>query len=165
MVKKRSQQRQHSGHDARMRQAMPATLSDKPILYFGDTEYVGVSEVFREFAEPMIKGSENLAEIQAGLTFAMLGWNLALAPQHRRPQLLASALQTLSVDMRLQARTYLATLLERKSQHFSEYHWLVEHFHFEEQGNKTRLVVAVLNLPAVVETAAVEQTKPTSDTM
>jgi hypothetical protein len=115
---------------------------DKP----GDPNYLGVSEVFRQFSEPMFDGASSLGEITIGCQIAMLAWNLAALPSHLRPKLVAPALQAMPLEMQALTRHYLSMLISRKETLFEQYRWLIDDCKVEEVAGEFRLVVAAREL-------------------
>jgi hypothetical protein len=112
----------------------------------GDRNYLGVSVVFRQFAEPMLAGGTSLGEITVGCQIAMLAWNLAALAPHLRPKLLAPALLAMPVEIQALIRQYLSMLIARKEQQFEQYHWFIEDFKVDGHAGDIRLSVVVSEL-------------------
>lgn len=112
----------------------------------GDPNYLGVSVIFRQYAEPMFDGAATKEEIIIGCKIAMLAWNLASLPPHKRPPFLAPALQTMPIEIQAMFRQYLSMLIERKEQQFEQYQWFIGDFHVEENAGEIRLVVMASEL-------------------
>jgi hypothetical protein len=148
MVRKREQPSQAMSEGSthkRDTQHLPADWRhhlDKP----GDPNYLGVSEVFRRFAEPILDGATQLTDITAACRLAMLAWNLAMVPPHTRLQLVSDAVKMLSNAEQLPTRQCLEVFIARKEQLFGAYRWCIGDVHVESCRRGIRLVVAAREL-------------------
>ncbi len=113
----------------------------------GDSNFLGVSIVFRQFADPMLAGTTNLEEFESACKIAMIAWNLALLMPHQRLKFIGPVLQAMPIENQIQTQQYISNLIARKEQQFGQYNWFIGDFHVEESSTGIRLVVAakVLN--------------------
>jgi len=117
-----------------------------PVLHAGDPGYQGISITFDQFAEPLLVGAESLEELRLSYSLAMLAWNIASMPPHLRPRMLASALVGTPIDLQLETRKHLATMIARKDSSFSQQNWLVQDVHLEETADGVRMSVTISEL-------------------
>ena len=102
------------------------------MLHLGDAQYEGVSETFRQFADPALRKTKNYTEMRTVLGIAMIAWNLATMPAHQRPRFLVEMLQAFPADIQQETRSYIASMVERKNQLFSEYRWMILKYHLND---------------------------------
>lgn len=58
--------------------------NSKAVLMVASPEHERMSDTIEEFAEPLLEGAHDLGEVSKALCFAILLWNVALAPEAER---------------------------------------------------------------------------------
>jgi len=113
--------------------APPATAEDAP-------DY-RMSEVFRAFTAPFLRGAQEYDDIYFGYLLAALAWNLSFLPPHERIRMLMSELQRIPEPSRFQAKELIAAMIQRKEQAFAHYtRWIVD-YALEDRGRQYDLTV------------------------
>jgi len=100
-----------------------------------------MSEVLKEFAEPLLDGVDSIEEYRAGIAAAATGWNVALVPDDMREEMLDKAIRAVRSDLE-EAKELYRRLVERKEAHYSGDNRFVLDYEVTEDGGRFLVAVA-----------------------
>lgn len=111
------------------------------------------SDTFAQFAEPLMEGNLALPARQRCFEFAMLAWNLAMLPPHKRIPALLDMLQDFPIEDRAELKQEMQVWVERKLQQFGTCQWVIDRFELRETADTWHLTVLarVLGQPGACE--------------
>jgi hypothetical protein len=100
-----------------------------------------MSEMLLKVAEPLLEGSDDDAQYRGAIDAAVIGWNLAVAPQEFKPRLLEELNARFGEQTRQKARECLEMLAERKRRLFPKEERLIMDYRLTGRGEKMNLLV------------------------
>jgi len=106
---------------------------------------VKMSDVIRNFAEPLLLESVTDAEVKDAIKFSIIVWNASLVPSPERENVVKTLIKELSnpdlPDHIESVKSYIDMLLERKKDLFPDIDRAVFDCQFSGSGSKLRLDV------------------------
>ena len=117
------------------------------------------SDTLVRFAEPLIYGDEDLFEMEALISIAVLSWNISYLSPHRCVKKIALMMKDFPLPDQILTRKVIADLIERKKKLFVEHDWIIADVNLEAGKNgKMQLTVSYAMLGEGEERSAILST-------
>ncbi|MEW6608541.1 MAG: hypothetical protein AB1414_14035 [bacterium] len=116
-------------------------LEGKKVVFQPSRE-VKMSEEIENFVEPYIEFVNTYEDYNKLISLAVVAWNAALLPEHKRKDMLNEIIANLSFSDTESLREIIETMIDRKRRYFSDNKRFVVEYHLSELRKGFHLSIA-----------------------